>query len=882
VIRRFLSAVRNLLGLRRADRDLDDEIAAYQDLVADEKMAAGLPAERARRAARLEAGGPDHVKEAVRDVRAGAFVEQLARDLRYALRTLRRSPGFTLFTTLTFAIAIGGLSVIFSLVNAVLLKPLPYPDSQRLVMTLEASASNPVGGFSVAAPNFLDWQRRQDVFSGMALYETQGYNLSGDGDPEQVGGIRVTGGVFGVLGVSPLLGRGLLPADDALANGRVVVLGHALWRRRFGGDSSIIGRTIQVNGTPHQVIGVMPPRFAFPATGTQVYVPIDLNTEDQGRASHSFFAIARLKDGVSAERARAEMRTIGDRLAAEYPVSNAGETATAFPMSELWIERAQDTLRTLFVAVALVLLIASANIASLIVARDASRRREFAARMALGGSRWRIVRQLVTESLVVAAGGAALGLALAVFGIRALVGLFPPSLRYVPFRDLSSVSLDPVVVLVALGVAAVAGIVAGLIPALAVLPAEPGDALREGSARGATARGHRLRAVLVGVEVALAVVVVVGAGLLISSIRRLQQVAPGLDVHNVALLPVQLPQPDFYGPAVRQTWCGDVAREVSAVPGVVSVSAVSHLPLSGANAGRSFIIEGAADPGPANLPSSAYGVACPGFFRTMKIQMLAGREFTPADRAGAPPVMIINQRLREKYFPNQDPVGRRFKLGEFDSPNNWVTIIGVAADVHHNGLQSPPVPYFWATYAQAAWPGMSVVVRTATSPLALVPSVREALKRAAPAEPIGDAETMDQVVEASLGHLRFPMVLFAVFAAAALSLAALGCFGVASQGVVQRRRELAIRMALGARASSVYRMVIGQAMTPVVWGIATGIIGALAGTRILSQLLYEIKPTDPRMMIAGAGVLGIATVIACLAPARRAAHVDPATVLREE
>ena len=883
MIRRAVRALRNLLGIRRVERDLNDEIGSYQEELAREKMSAGMPADAARRAARLESGGPDTVKEAVRDARAGQWAEQLARDVRYGLRSLRRSPGFSVFTLLTFGIAIGGLTIIFSLVNAVLVKPLAYPDADRLVMVLENDTANaePAGGYPVSAPNYLDWQRQNDVFQGMALFEYLGFNLAGDGEPEQVGGLRVTGGVFDVLRVPPMLGRGLLPSDDAGA--RVVVLSHRIWKRRFGSDSTIIGRSVRVNNEPYEVVGVMPAGFAFPENWAEVWTPIGLNAEDQGRASHSFFAIARLRDGVSVPSARASMRAMGARLAAAYPTSNAGETVNVFPMRDLWVGSAATTLRMLLAAVAIVLLIASANIASLTVARDVARRREIAARLALGGSRRQVVRQLVTESLLIALAGAALGLLISLAGIKALVALMPPSLRNVPFRDLTAISLDPAVVAVALIVAVLAGIAAGLIPALAVIPSEPAFALRDGGARGGASRlGQRLKSVLVGIEAGLAVMVLVAAGLLISSIRRVQQVAPGLDVHNVMAWRIALPQKDFYGVAERATFCADVGREVGAVAGVQSASAVSHLPLTGSNAGRSFVIEGSADPGPSNLPGASYAVACPGYFRTLGIPIVAGRDFAATDVAASPPVMIINERLRERYFPGENPVGRRFKLGNYGSPENWITIIGVAGDVRHLGLQTPPAPYFWAPYGQAAWPTMTVMVRTAAAPLALTGPVREAIKRAAPGEPLRDPDTMESVLDRSLGHLRFPMVLFSVFAMAALALAGLGCFGVASQGVAQRRRELAVRIALGARATQVYGMVVAQSMRPVAWGLAAGIAGALAGTRLLGQLLYDVKPTDPFVLGGGVLLLAIAMTVASLLPARTAARVDPAAILREE
>lgn len=881
MLRRVIRSLRNLLRKQSLDRDLDEEIAFYQDLLAAERHAGGLRPDAARRAARLDLEGADTVKEAVRDVRAGSGLESLGRDVRYAFRTLGRSPGFTIFTLLTFAVALGGLTVIFSFVNALLLRPLPYPDSDRLVMVLETDDDDLTGGYTLAAPNYLDWQQQNQVFSAMAMYQYLGANLSDGTEPEQVGAIRVTGGVFELLGVPPMLGRGLLPSDDPPGT-RVVVLSHRLWQRRYGADSSLLGKSVRINGQQFQVVGVMPPGFAFPSANQQLWVPIDLNADDQNRASHSFMAIARLKDGVSITAARSELRIIGHRLAAAYPATNTNETVNVFAMRDLWVEGAENVLRTLLAAVVLVLLMAVANIASLLVARGAARRREIATRMGLGGSRALIARQLVTESVVLALGGAALGLALAVLGTRALFAVFPQGLRSLPFRDLSTVSLDGTVVLVGVVVALLTGIAAGLAPALTSLPAEPAELLRDGGARSTTARHtHRLKSVLVAAEVALAMLVLVGAGLLIASISRLQRVAPGLDPANVIAVDLALPQADFYGPAERLNLCADLSRETALVPGVVSTSAVSHIPLSGANAGRSFVLEGAPDPGPANLPSASYGVACPGYFQTLGIPLLAGRDFSAADRPGAPMVMVINEAMAERWFPGANPVGRRIKLGRFETDGPWVTIIGVVGNVRHGGLAQPAKPYFYAPYAQAAWPGMTVMIRT-SAPLEGFAPLRQALRRAAPGEPIGDPFTMEQVVESSLGHLRFPMVLFSVFAAMALLLAALGCFGIASQAVVQRRRELGIRIALGARTGQIYGLVVGQALVPILAGLGVGVLGALAFARVLRSLLFDIGPGDPVTLLLGSAVLAVVTVLASLLPARRAAQVDPVRVLREE
>ena len=880
MFRRLIHTIRNLVRKPALDRDLNEEVAAYEALLAEEHTARGVPPDAARRAARLALEGPDAVKEAVRDVRAGAWLEQCGRDFRYAFRTLVRSPGFTAFTLLTFTVALGGLTVIGSMVNALLLRPLPYARSDQLVSVLETDDDDLVGGYSVAAPNYLDWQAQNRVFSGMALYEYLSSNLTDGVEPEQVGSLRVTGGVFELLGVQPLLGRGLQPADDA-SGAPIAVMSYGLWQRRYGADSTLVGKTIRVNGVATTVVGVMPKGFGFPSVGQQLWLPIALNAEDRGRAAHSFFAIARLRDGVTVEQARREMRGLGDALAKAYPATNVGETVNVFPLRDLWVQGMRGLLQTLLVAVVLVLAIASANIASLLVARNAARRREIAARMALGGSRSRILRQLMTESTILSLGGTALGIGLAAGITEKLFRLFPSGVKNVPFRDLSNVGLEPIVAVAAVVIALLAGVAAGLLPALTVLPADPAALLRDAGARSTTARHtRRLKSTLVGVEVALALVVVVGAGLLIASIRRLSRVEPGLDPRGVRALELALPQADFYGPAERITLCADLTREVSSVPGVTGVSAVSHVPLSGAGAGRGFGLEGLPDPGSGKRPSASYGVVCPGYFGTLGIPLLSGRDFSPDDRAGAAPVMIVNRALAARYFEGHDPVGRRIKLGGINSDGPWITIVGMVGNVRHNGLAQEAPAYLYAPYAQAAWPRLTVMVRT--TPGASVEPIRLALRRAVPADPIGSAYTMEQVVEASLGHVRFPMVLFSVFAAMALALAALGCFGVASQAVVQQRRELGIRLALGARKGQLYRLVIGQAMLPVGFGIVLGGGAAIGFARVLRSLLYDIAPGDPMTLAAGAVVLAGVAVVACLLPARRAAQVDPVMVLREE
>jgi len=883
VFTRFRSWLRRLLRRGAAERELDEELSSYLDHLIDEKIAAGTPPEAARRAARLEMGAVDDTAEQVRDARAGAGFDRLVRDLRFAARSFRRTPGFTALALGMLALGIGGNAVVFSLVNAVIFRPLPYPEPDRLVMVLEAPADNSEDFYIVAGSNYRDWTRLSRSFQSMALYEYLPFNLSGDTEPEAVGGLRTTSGLFEALGVAPALGRGLLPSDDVPGAAKVVMLSDRLWRRRYGADSGLVGGTVRINQEPYTVVGVMPRDFAFPSTSEEVWVPMGEAPEDQSRGSHSFFAMGRLADGVGFSDALTEMRAIGDRLREEYPVANRGETATVIPMADFWTKELTATFRLLFLAVGLVLLIACANVANLLIARGATRHRELAVRLALGGSRRVVQAQLLTESALLALAGSAVGLALAWATIPVLLQVLPAAIRNVPFRDLSTISLDWWVVTFTALIGIATALLSGLVPTFQVLPTSAGQVLKDREGRGATARGgHRLRKSLVSVEVALALVVLAAAGLLIGSMRRTLDVEPGFVPEGAMALQVQLPQPDFYGPAARTTFCDEVTTQVSGIVGVTAVSAVSMVPLSGANATRGFVVEGEPEPAPGATPSANYGVACAGHLGALGIRLIEGREFSSSDRANTPYVAILNEEAVRRYFPSGDPVGQRIKFGRFDSSSPWMTVVGVSADVRHLGLNRPISPYVFRPYTQAAWPWMNVVVRADGNPMPLAQPVRAALSRIGPEQPIQQAVPLTAMVERSVGYLRFPMLLFTAFAVMAMSLAALGIAGVAAQTVAQRTREFGIRRAVGATTPELYRLVIAGALAPVAVGLVIGIAGGIATTRLLRGLLYGIAPTDLRTFGAVAALLALVGVAASLVPARRAASLDPAVVLRDE
>ncbi|MFZ0818867.1 MAG: ABC transporter permease [Candidatus Acidiferrales bacterium] len=821
-------------------------------------------------------------EEQFRKHRGGNMLADLLQDLRYALRMLGKAPGFTALVVLTLALGIGGNTAIFSLVDDALLKPLPYHDSDGIVLVWENTAGKAKSENIVSAPNYLDWEKQSDVFERMAIYEYLGYNLSGEAEPEVVEGLRASRGLFDVLGVKPMMGRTFFPEEETAGREHVVVLSYGLWKTRYAADQSILGKTIRINQESYTVVGVMPQGFTFPTSRQKLWVPMVFNQEDHHRGSHSFFVCARLKPGVDMEQARTEMNTIGLRLAQEYPEDNRGESATVTRMRDLWMEDFQQVMWTLLLAVGFVLLIACVNIANLLLARGSSRRKEIAVRAALGASRGRIFRQLMTESILLALAGGVAGVALA-WGIAPLLlRIMPDSLRNIPFRDLTAIHLDTRVLGFTLGIALMTGILFGLAPALHAFGIGPGESLKEGGTRGSNlGSGRRVRSALVIAEVALALTVLASAGLMITSMRRLLAVGPGFNPKGVLMGELALPQTDFYGEPTRPLFCQQMEERISRIPGVISVSAASHLPLNG-YAGRGVTVEGAPEPAPGQQNGSAYTVACPNYFRTMEIPLLEGREFTNQDALNAPGAAIINDSFRKRYFPNEDPIGRRFKAGHYKDSVPWKTVVGVVADMHFLGLDQGFRPQFFVPYSQAAWPEMAVVVRAESNPAMLSASVRKALTDVVPEQPLSETETMEEIVESSVGPRKFPMLLLSGFAIVALTLTAIGVYGVVSYAVAQRTHEIGIRMALGAQTGPIYRLIIRQAMFPVCAGVLLGVGGALALSRYLQNQLYSVRATNPFVIGGALLLLGIVAMLACVVPARRATRVDPLIALRYE
>ena len=810
-------------------------------------------------------------------------------DLRYGARMLLKNPGFTLVAIVTLALGIGANTTIFSVINSLLLKPIPFPEADRLVLVWQSQVNDPKNRNIISAPNFWDWRRQNDVFANMAIFDSagKGYNLSGGGEPERVSGVRVSAGFFDVLGVKPRLGRTFLLEEENPGKHQVVVLSNGLWRSRYNSDPDIVGKTIKVDSEDHTVIGVAPPEFEFQffSPPRQLWVPVAYTQGDQSRGSNSFFCLARLKPGVTMEQARAQMNTIGLGLAQQYPQDNAGNTVAIDPIVGFGVEGQQTTLLTLLAVAGFVLLIACVNVANLLMARGATRSREFAIRAALGASRARTIRQLLTESLLMAFAGGLSGILIAAWSGSLLLKVLPGNLRAVPFRSINStdgIAIDYKVLAFTWGITCLTGIIFGLAPALIFSKRNVNEFLQEGS-RGTTGGGARLRQGLVILEVALALVVLTGAGLMIQSMARLLNVAPGLDPHNVITLNMSLPQENtYYGPPGHPQFAHDLQEHVGSIPGVVSVSAVSHLPIGGGNAGRGFVIEGKPDPGPENQPGAGYSVICPNYFRTMGIRLIGGREFTERDSQNAPGVIVINEAMAKRYWPNEDPLGKRIKIGGFNSDNPWMTIVGIAQDVKQGGLDRQSRREFFRPYSQAAWPVMTVVVRTASNPGAFINPIKQALARIEPDRAASGIRTMDEVIYDSLGSRRFPMMLLVAFSLVALTLAAVGISGVVGFSVSQRTREIGIRMALGARSGNVIRLVLNRSMAAALIGVAVGLAASFGLTRFLTGLLFEVKPMDPIVMGSAALILAGVAFIACYLPARRATKVDPMIALRCE
>ena len=796
-------------------------------------------------------------------------------DLRLAFRSLRRTPGFTAVVVLTLALGIGANTAIFSVVIGVLLKPLPYASPDRLMVVWEKSSRNPTNVVSPA--NYLDWRDRSKSFTALAAFTWSGITLTG-GSPEHVEGRSISPEFFRVLDVQPILGRLFTPEEDAFGGPRVLLLSYGLWQRRYGADPSIVGRTIPVAGGDARVVGVMPPLVqSMPYGNDQYWEPFHLDPADRQRAGRYAMVIGRLKDGVTQAAAQAEMSAIADQLTREVPAFNTGWSANVISLNEQFVGKSRPVLLTLLGAVSLVLLIASANVANLMLVRAAGRRREFAVRAALGAGQGRLIRERLAESLVLSLGGGIAGALLAAWGVDLLVAANPAQ---VP--RLSQIGIDGRVLAVTALVTLLVGVLFGLTGSWGSGIEGWATDLHGAGRRSTSGTGTaRLRAGLVIAQVSLAVILLVGAGLMVRSLTQLMAVDPGFDPRGVLTAAVDLPQATYPDPPAQRRFFAALLERTRAMPGVQSSSMIDFLPLTGQGSATSFSVVGQPPAAQGQEPVADIRVVDPAYFSTLRIAMVAGRQLSERDAAGQPPVVVVNQTLARQMWPNGDPVGQRLKVVMWN-PDESVEVVGVATDVLNDGLDRARRPMIYYPVGQAPSGSMNLLLRTGGDPLGLAAAVRAAVHDLDHDLPVGQVSTMEENLLVSIADRRFPMFVLSLFAALAVALAAVGIYGVLSYTVGQRTREIGVRMALGARMADVLALVLSQGALLVGIGAAVGLAGALALSRVLKGMLYGVTGSDPMTyLLVAAGLMAVA-VGAMLLPARRAAAVDPVVALREE
>src|SRR5947209_4129285 len=814
-------------------------------------------------------------------------MRNLLQDVRYGLRMLWKSPGFTLIAIAALALGMGANTAIFSVVNAVLLSPLPFPQSDRLMIVWENNLQRGVTRTQASYPDFADWREQNHVFERVASFHDSDFVLTGSHEPLRLQGEMVNADLFPLLGVQPIIGRSFRPEEDQPGeNGRVVMLSYALWQKQFGSDPKVVGQPLMLNGKSYNVVGVMAEGFQFPIQNEPVElwttVAEDLSGSEplcEQRGAHYMMVIGRLKPGVTQTQAQAEMDTIASRLSQQYVDTNKNRGITVIPALENLVGNVRTALLILLGAVGCVLLIACANVANLLLARATTRNKEIAIRAALGASRLRVIRQLLTESVLLSLAGGALGLLIALWGTDLLVAV---SGNAIPRS--TQIGLDVYVLGFTFLVALVTGVLFGLAPALQASRSDLTEALKEGGrSSGDGARHNRLRSALIVAEVAIALMLLVGSGLLIQSLRRLQQVSPGFDSHNVLTLSVGLPDVK-YNTQQQADFYRSLRERIEALPGVASASAVFPLPLSGERMGISFETEGR----PvlkSDEPSTEFRTVSPDYFRTMGIPFLKGRDFTERDDQTAPGVVIVNEAFAQKFFPNKDPLGKRIKPGISVDENKPVMreIVGVVGNVKHKNLSmAEEDPEAYVPHEQLPFDTMTLVVKTNVNAASITSAVRNEVRALDKDLPVYSIKTLDEYLAASVSQPRFNTLLLAIFAGLALILTAIGLYGVMSYSVVQRTHELGIRLALGAQTHDIQKLVVGQGMALTLIGVVIGLIGAFALTRIMRSLLFGISATDPLTFIAVSLLLSTIALIACLIPARRAMKVDPMIALRYE
>lgn len=809
-------------------------------------------------------------------------METLLQDIRYSIRALLSKPGFTAVAVITLALGIGATTAIFSVVNSILIRSLAYNEADR-IMTVGPIYQDKGQGLGYSSyPNFADWREQNRSFEEMAAFRARGVSLTGDDQPERISGARVSSGFFPVLRVQPLLGRTFISAEEKPASNLSVVIGYELWQRRFGSDADIIGRAVMLDGRSYTVIGVLPEGFEFPLLGkTEVWTSVSLDGNTlQERGAQMYGVIARLKDGVARPEAQMDMTTVAANLSRQYPEQNRDVPVGVVALQEQMVQGVRPALLILLGAVGFVLLIACANVANLLLVRASLREKEMAIRAALGASRFRLIRQLLTESLLLAVASAAVGLLLALWGIDLLRAFAPDSIP-----RLDEIKIDSRVLAFTTCITLLTGLIFGLAPALQTSKLDLNRSLKEGarSSGGGAARG-RMRRLLVIAEVAMALVLLAGAGLLIKSFYRLQQVDLGFNPEDVLTLRVSLPAARYADKDKITAFYDQTLKRIKELPAVETAASTSFTPLSNTTFFIGFTVEGWPPAKPADLPPAQFRSASPDYFNAMQIPLNRGRHFTEADRKSSPPVAIINAEMARRYFPDDDPVGKRLSLqmslGEGEPP--WREIAGVVGDVKHFGLDAEVRPEIYVPYAQHPASTMTLVVRTASDPASLTDAVKTEIRAIDKDQPVSGVATLESYVDRSIAGRRFSMMLLMAFAAVALLLAGVGVYGVMSYAVAERTREIGIRVALGAARRDIFKLVVGQAAVLLMIGLAAGLIGAFALTRLMEGLLFSVSTTDPLIFLTVTIALAAVALLASYIPARRATGVDPMIALRHE
>ena len=886
----WITRLRGMFRRERLDQDLDEELRAHLEMRAADNLAAGMSPEQARQEAQKRFGNTALLKEDTREVDIVGWLEEAARDFRHALRMLLRNPGFTVVAVLTLALGIGANTAIFSVINSVLLHPLPYHDPDNLVMVWESNSQHRNPHNTVSPPNFLDWQSRNTVFSSMAFVFDERDNLTGNGEPQEVVVQDVSASFFSLLGVDPIIGPGFTPENGQPGHANVVILSYGLWKERFAGDPAVVGKSILLNGHPETVVGVAPQNFNWfikdgSLTGAkpQMWSPFVFpqSFHDHKQIGRFMTVVARLHPGATHSQAKTQMNAIAARLEQEYSDFNGHWGVNVVPLRQQISGDLRPALLVLFGAVAFVLLIACANVSSLLLARAASREREMAIRTAIGASRWRIARQLLMESLLLALIGGGIGVALAVWGTNALLAASPRNLL-----DLRFVSMDLHVLTFALAATLLAGLLFGFLPSYISAHSRISETLKEGG-RGSSSANRRAfaRNTFVVAQLGLALVLLTGSGLLIRSFVRLIGVDPGFDTGHLLTFKIALPRSKYGTDPLRMAFFQQLLARISAVPGVRSASMESFPPLTGLGAATGVHVLSQPSLALSDLPVANVGVVGPDYFATMSIPLRVGRLFNAQELAEEKHVTIINQAFADKYLHGVNPLGQKAAIYMKSFAENEIQpseIIGVVGDVHQIGLDTSPEPTVYWPHPELVMSRMTILVRTSNDPLAMVSAARNELQQIDPELPMAAVAPMDQLLADSLSRSRFTMLLLGIFAAVALVLAAVGIYGLIAYSVTQRTQELGIRIALGAQRRDVLRHVLGQGTRLTLLGVTVGVLAGLGFARLLSTLLFGVSATDPLTFACVAALLGLVGLAACYIPARRATRVDPIVALRYE